>query len=130
VIGVGLALILSSCATARGLRTESLDLGTVREFSGDYTSILRATRAAVTGAGLAIDSDEQIDASTAMIVAKKGMSRWSWGELVRVVVQKSSNDRVAVRVLSKRRMTTNVTARGDYSDVIFSNIDVTLRQTL
>ena len=61
-----------------------------------------------------------------MIVAKKGTSAWSWGELVRVVVQKSASDRTTVRVLSRRRMATNVTAKGDYSDTIFSNIELAL----
>jgi len=63
-----------------------------------------------------------------MIVAKKGMSAWSWGELVRVVVQELSNDRVAVRVLSKRRMATNVTAKGDYSEAIFSSIEMAVAE--
>jgi hypothetical protein len=121
-------LLSSSCATAGGLRTESLDVGIVREFGGDYAGVLRATRAAITGAGLAIDSHDQINDTTAMIVAKKGMSAWSWGELVRVVVQELSNDRVAVRVLSKRRMATNVTAKGDYSEAIFSSIEMAVAE--
>jgi hypothetical protein len=127
----GFLLILLSvatgCATAGGMREEPLDVGVLREFSGDYATVLRATRNAVMSAGLAIDSYQEINDSTAVILAKKGTSAWSWGELVRVVVQRSAGDRVAVRVLSRRRMATNVTAKGDYSETIFSNIDLALR---
>jgi hypothetical protein len=122
-----LLVLSTSCATAGGMREEPLDVGVVREFSGDYVTVLRATRNAVMGAGLAIDTYQDVNDSTAMIVAKKGTSAWSWGELVRVVVQRSAVDRVAVRVLSRRRMATNVTAKGDYSETIFSNIELALR---
>ena len=118
--------LLAACASAGGMRAEPLDVGVVREFNGDYTTVLRATRNAVASAGLAVDSYDEVNDSTAMIVAKKGSSAWSWGELVRVVIQKSG-DRVAVRVLSRRKMATNVTAKGDYSDTIFSNIELALR---
>src|SRR6266446_7421214 len=118
--------LLAACASAGGMRAEPLDVGVVREFNGDYTTVLRATRNAVASAGLAVDSYDEVNDSTAMIVAKKGSSAWSWGELVRVVIQKTG-DRVAVRVLSRRKMATNVTAKGDYSDTIFSNIDLALR---
>lgn len=118
---------LVGCASAGGMRVEPLDIGVVREFNGEYTTVLRATRSAITGAGLTIDSDENVNDSTAMIVAKKGISAFSWGELVRVIVQKSADDRTAVRVLSRRRMATNLTAKGDYSATIFESIESGLR---
>ena len=99
----------------------------LREFDGEYATVLRAARNAVAAAGLAIDSYQEVNDSTAMIVAKKGISAWSWGELIRVVVQKSADNRVGVRVLTRRRLATNLTAKGDYSDTIFSNLDLALR---
>ena len=78
---VGLASFLVACASAGGMRAEPLDVGVLREFNGDYTTVLRATRNAVASAGLAVDSYEEVNDSTAMIVAKKGNSAWSWGEL-------------------------------------------------
>jgi hypothetical protein len=104
-----------------------LDTGVLREFDGEYATVLSAARNAVTAAGLTIDSYQEVNDSTAMIVAKKGISAWSWGELARVVVQKSGDNRVGVRVLTRRRVATNLTAKGDYSDAIFSNIDLALR---
>jgi len=49
-----------------------LDVGVVREFNSDYTTVLQATRSAITNVGLAIDSDENVNDSTAMIIAKNG----------------------------------------------------------
>src|SRR3989339_1498896 len=118
----GLTLILTACASTGGMRVEPLDTGVLREFNGDYATVLRAARNAVTAAGLAIDSYQEVNDSTAVIVAKKEASAWSWGELVRVVVQKSTDDRVGVRVLTRRKLATNITAKGDYSETIFSNI--------
>src|SRR5438128_4953078 len=68
---VGLASFLVACASAGGMRAEPLDVGVLREFNGDYTTVLRATRNAVASAGLAVDSFEEVNDSTAMIVAKK-----------------------------------------------------------
>ncbi|PYT54329.1 MAG: hypothetical protein DMG46_22140, partial [Acidobacteria bacterium] len=55
---VGLASFLVACASAGGMRAEPLDVGVLREFNGDYTTVLRATRNAVASAGLAVDSYE------------------------------------------------------------------------
>ena len=115
------------CASTGSMRAKPLDTGTVREFSGDYATILGAARDAVVAAGLAIDSFDEVNETTAMIIAKKGSSLFSFGELVRVVVQKSTDDRTVVRVISDRKLATNIFARGDYSDTIFSNITLALR---
>lgn len=120
-------ILLAGCASAGGMKNAPLDAGVTREFSGSYQSIVRAARDATVQAGLAIDSFTDVDSSTAMIVAKKGSSMWSYGELVRVVVQKAGENRATVRVYSKRKLATNVTARGNYSETIFENITLSLR---
>ena len=67
-------LPISACATTGGMRQEPLDAGVVREFTGDFQTVLRAARTAVTNAGLAVDSYDEANDSTAVIVAKKGTS--------------------------------------------------------
>lgn len=49
-----------------------------------------------------------------------------WGELVRVVVIRDSAERTTVRVHSARRIKTNITAKGDYANLILSNIELKL----
>jgi len=65
-------VVFVGCASTGGVRVEPLDVGVVREFNSDYTTVLQATRSAITNVGLAIDSDENVNDSTAMIIAKNG----------------------------------------------------------
>ena len=109
------------------MRTEPLDRGVSRESSGDYPPVVKAAQTAITSAGLAVDSFDQPNDATAVIIAKKGPSAFSWGELVRVVVTSAGPEKTSIWVLSKRRLATNVTAKGDYSTNIFENIALTLK---
>ena len=79
-------------------------------------------------AGLNVDTVSTPDSLTWMIIAKKGMSLFSYGELVRVVVAQTPDRAVAVRVYTKRRLATNVTAKGDWSGPIFQQLDLILAE--
>jgi hypothetical protein len=68
----------------------------------------------VLAAGLDVDAVSQPDSLTWIIIAKKGLSLISYGELVRVVVHQTAEGPVAVRVITKRRVATNIVARGDW----------------
>lgn len=121
------AVSMSGCATTGALKQEPLDQGVARVFAGSYDTILKAARDAVVASGLHIEAVDKIDDHTWSIVGKKDASAWSWGELVRVVVQQASPDSTAVRVVSKKRMATNVGARGDYSQAILNDIELKLK---
>jgi hypothetical protein len=122
-----LLVLATACASTGGMVTEPVDVGTERTFDRDYPDVLRAARSAVTGAGLTIQTDSVLNDSTQMIVGTKGVSAWSWGELVRVVVQGTGPSRAQVHVLTKRKMATNITAKGDYSTTIFTVMADSLR---
>jgi hypothetical protein len=118
-----LAVIAAGCASAGGMRSEPLDAGEVKFYAAPLNTVAPAARQAVLAAGLAVDTVSQPDSLTWMIVAKKGMSLFSYGELVRVVVQQTTEGPVAVRVFTKRRLATNITARGDWSGKIYEQLD-------
>ncbi len=63
-----------------------------------------------------------------MIIEKTDMSLMSYGELVRVVIEKTSDARITVRIITKRKFATNVTAKGHYSSEIFNFIAMKLKQ--
>jgi len=88
---------------------------------------LNAARTAIASVGLAVDSFDQPNDVTTVIVAKKGVSGFSWGELVRVVVTSAGPDTTSIWVFGQRRLATNVLAKGDYSIDIFENIALTLK---
>ena len=124
-----LLVLAAACASTGGMRSEPIDEGEARVYTAPLTVIAPAVQQAVLAAGLDVDGVSQPDSATWMIVAKKGMSFFSWGELVRVVAQETP-DRAAVvvRVFTKRRLATNITAKGDWSGTIFDELDHILAQ--
>jgi len=123
-----LAIIAAGCASVGGLRSEPLDAGEVKFYTARLDVVAPPPRQAVLAAGLDVDSTSQPDSLTWIIIAKKGMSFFSYGELVRVVVQQTTEGPVAVRVFTKRRMATNVMAKGDWSGTIYEKLDHILAQ--
>ena len=125
------ALLLQACATMGGLRNEPLTAGFAQEFEGTFEEVLQATRESVVSAGLSIEEANQLTSGTWVIMAKKGTSIFSWGELVRILVEQHQEEApVVVRVITKRKGTLNLTAKGDYSDSIFSGIRLALGGSL
>ena len=119
----GAAVIVAACASTAGLRSAPLDAGETKFYAAPLAVVGPAARQAVLSAGLNVDSVSTPDSLTWMIIAKKGMSLFSYGELVRVVVAQTPDGAVAVRVFTKRRLATNVTAKGDWSGAIFQQLD-------
>jgi bifunctional ADP-heptose synthase (sugar kinase/adenylyltransferase) len=110
------------------LRAAPLEAGTVRDFSEPNDRVLKATLGAIVQAGLTIKETSTADETGAIILAERGMSAFSWGELVRVIVQKSSERQTVVRILTMRRIAMNITAKADHSEAIFANISLALKE--
>ena len=126
-VSVIAVVCLTGCATTGSMRNAPLAEGVPQTYTADFDSVLKAAREAVVEAGLHIEEVNKISETSWSILAKKPTSAWSWGELVRVLVEESSDTATTVRVLTKRRLATNVTAKGDYSKAILSNIELKLK---
>jgi hypothetical protein len=109
------------------MRNQPIEAGASRVYQAPLESVVAATRAAMVGTGLDFVEASQVDPKTWMLIAKKGASLWSWGEKVRVVAQETEPNRVAVRILTKRAVSINITAKGDYSQALFNQIDLELK---
>ena|ERR1022692_4652163 len=118
---------LTGCRTVDGMRSAPVNEGVARSYAADYTDVTRAAYQAVQSLGLSVEEVKQIDPATWHVIATAGMSAFSWGELVRVSVQRQPAMPVAVWVLTRRRLATNFTAKDDYSPEIFQRMDFTLR---
>ncbi len=125
---VFLPLMLGACSTMAGMRTEPLDAGVARRYNADLRTAVAATRQALNGWALYIDDVERVADDTWMFLSKRNTSRWSHGELVRVLVQQTSPDIVTIRVLSKRRAAVEFTARSDWSDAVFAQLALDLNE--
>ena len=124
---VGLAIVVAGCATTSSIQNAPLHAGISRTFTNDYETVLKATREALVESGLNIERATEVDEDNYMIIGKKSTSAFSWGELVRVVITKVDENETTVRVYTKRKVGTNIAAKGDYSNSVLSNIELKLR---
>jgi hypothetical protein len=108
------------------LRNAPADAGELQEFQGAYEPVLKATQDAIAKAGLTIKDTNRPDQTECVILAERGFTAFSWGELVRVTVKALDPDTTSVRVLTMRRLKMNITAKGDFSKAIFDGIDSVL----
>ena len=120
-------VVLSACATMGGMRAEPLDMGVAKVYETDLATAVRFTTNALLGSGFEIDDVEELDASTRMFLAERKPG-WTYGELVRVIVEETADNEVTVRVLSKRRSATNVWAGNDWSKAVFAQLALDLTE--
>jgi hypothetical protein len=127
-------LLVLACMAAAGCATvstmkEAPPYGEVaRSYSGDFTRVVEAARDSLLELGLTIEDFSQVNDRCWRIVATAGMSAFSWGELVRVLVERRQAAEVEVRVLTRRRLATNIFAKGDYAPDIYPRMDWKLRR--
>lgn len=117
-----LAALLAACSTMGGLRSAPLDDGVERVYRADLDDTVAAVKASMTSREFEVRDPTEVAPGTWMILAEKPASAFSWGELVRAVVQPDPAGGVAVRIVTKKRATGNVTARGDWSQPIFDDV--------
>ncbi|HEX5243865.1 MAG TPA: hypothetical protein VFW23_11435 [Tepidisphaeraceae bacterium] len=116
---VCIALVLAGCATRGSVENEPLSAGATRRFNSTFKSTIDAARASVAEVGLKLKSEKQTDGGT-VLMAERGATGWSWGEIVRILVQPTSSG-TSVRVLTERVFTPNVTAT-DFAEDLFTRI--------
>ena len=128
-----LCIIVVGCATAGTMRNAPLDKGLLRTFKANHELVLKAAKEAAVASDLSIEEVNQVDENTWMILCEKGASVWawlywgSWGERVRIVVKKKSEHQTDVYVYARRKLATNISARGDYPESILLNIELLLK---
>lgn len=122
-----LGLLTCGCATTSSVKNAPLSEGVSKTYQADFDEVVRATRDAMTDAGLEVEEAYEADDRTFVVIGKTGASGFTWGEYARSVVIERGNGDTTVRVLTKKKLATNVTAESDYSDEIFSSLDITFR---
>jgi hypothetical protein len=81
---------LTGCHTVGGMRTAPVNEGVPHAYAADNGDVTRAAYDAVRSLGLTVEEVKQVDSSTWHVIATAGLSAFSWGELVRVSVQRYS----------------------------------------
>jgi hypothetical protein len=128
LVAVAVAGALAACASVGGMRSAPLDQGVVRHYDTELLDAVLATRAALGGSQLEIEEVKQIDDRTWYIIAKRSTGEWTHGELIRVVCEEVAERDVAIRILTRRRVGIEFTAKGDWSEELFSQIALELSE--
>lgn len=123
---LGLSNSFAQSGKLNKIRNAPLHAGEGRNFDIGYKKAIKFAREAVSEGGLIIESTEKVDDENYMIIGKAKTSAWSWGELVRVIVTNDSEDgedEVTIKVYTRKNIKINVTAKGNYTQTILSNVE-------
>lgn len=87
------------------MKEEPLEKGKVQTFGADLGQVVDTARESMVSAKLTMEEAYQPEDGVWVLLGKKCTSFWSWGELVRVVIddQDQSDDGVRVRVITNRK---------------------------
>lgn len=113
---------LCSCSTVETVRTAPTDAGSSRTYDYPYEKVYEATLKIVSQLPLNIESKDE---EQGIILLSKGASFFSWGERVRITLERQDSTKTKVTVLSKRSLATNITAK-DWTSDIFERISAEL----
>lgn len=118
-----LAAVTASCATVGGLSNSEGD-GETSYYREDPEVLLDAGVIALADLGLRI---EKYDSESRYVLASKGASMGSYGEVVGVFVRQTAQDETvcSVRVVSRKRLATNVFAK-NWEDDVFRRLEAQL----
>ena len=98
-----LCIWAAGCATSDTVRSEPMSQGATRTYAHSFDQVVGDTRSAIKDVGLELKSEERDQDGTGTIfVAQRGVTGWSWGEVVRVWV-KPVGGGTMVRVLPHER---------------------------
>ena len=114
-----LLVLLAGCATTAGLRQVPLEDGAQRLFRAPLGEARQAAREALIEVGFEVAEEAEVEDGAWVLMATKGMTLTRFGEVVRVALNPEGIDKTLVRVVTKRRLATSITARGDWSMTIF-----------
>ena len=116
-------LFLAGCGTTGALRQEPLDSGAQRLFRYPVSQVTEACKRALKSEGFDVREVAEVQDSVWSIMAVKGMSLMSYGELARITLAAEGPERTVARFITKKRLATNVAAKGDWSASIYEQME-------
>jgi uncharacterized lipoprotein len=124
VIGIGLFVaLLSGCSTLADTK-KSEGVGKRVTYSKSMDEVWPLAILSLNDVGLDVIEENK---SQGYVLAKKGMSAFSYGENVAIFVKKIDNSNTSVEVVSKRVLATTVFAK-DWTDEIFVKLNARIKK--
>jgi hypothetical protein len=118
------AALLTSCASSETVRNAPLTDARSKPFNASYERTNAATLKALSAMNVDVtESSEDARGTTYMV--EKALTGFSWGEIGRVLVQKSAAPPTTVYVNWEKRARYQITGTGqnEFSDALFFQID-------
>lgn len=113
-----IVITMAACATTESVREAPTDDDRVYYLEADCATARKALPGALKALRLKVEAGSEQspeDGCPVSLVVRKPVSAFSWGELVRVSLDTTSNGGTSLGVHTERVLATNVTARGDWS---------------
>lgn|GEM_PF-1095708 len=112
--------LLAGCTTAARVAQSPSELDCVYLLKQDCETVLTALPDALLSIELELRRENLSAANCpATVIARKGISAFSWGEIVRINLARTEAGGTELRVYTERALATNVTARGDWSPHVY-----------
>ena len=114
-----LAACGAGCANSQTVQDEPLSAGATRSFKADYQEVVDAARSSARDVGLSMKREAPSE-NGIMLIAERGVTAWSWGEAVRILILPHRPE-TSVRIVTDRAYALNVTAK-DFAEDLFTRI--------
>jgi hypothetical protein len=105
----------SGCATVSSTKTAPIKEAKAVQIAAPCPEVRAALPTGLRRLGFLIEEIIETDTCEVTIVASKGGSAFSWGELVRVSVVQVSAGATELQITTKLRLITNIFAQSDWS---------------
>jgi hypothetical protein len=120
------AIALSACASHDTVKNADADAGIVRTFDAPYERVRVAAVDGLRALQLSPSAIEDVPEGTAIYVARPPHG-FSWGEVGRIIVQKSNSPPTSVRVVYEKRMAFQfASSESAFARNLFAKMDVAL----
>jgi hypothetical protein len=122
-LAISLLLVLGACATAETTRDAPIDAGVANSYAAPYDRVTAATLDTIRALNVNITATEE-KPNGLQIQVTKSANLFSWGEVGRIMVERSPTPTTVVRVFWQKRSQVQVTgtSQADFSNDLFSGI--------
>jgi len=122
VVVVSTAFLGAGCTTVASMASEPSDEDISFSISATCSFVRDALQPALLGLKFTIRTVDDSGACDRDVVATKGMSAFSWGVLGLVTTREGDANTTILSVTTKRRLATNIIAKGDWSKEIHASV--------
>ena len=117
------ATIFNGCSSVTTISESPREAGVSKIFKINKANANLEVKKAFESNKIKLKTEKELDEKNSEIVGQTPVTAFSYGEIIRVILEKTSEEETLVRILTKRVLATNVFAKSDWSPEIFSALE-------